>query len=250
MKETTSPVTQAIDAIESAVYAGVKKFGFRKHGRTLHRFVSEDISQVINFQCGQAYRDETDRMWVNIGIRVPECSKMEFFPSKPAKKYYKEYECTIRSRLGLIDGVAEKCFEITGDAGAAAEEILNDLLNKAVPVFDILSDRRAILARRRDYPTFDMFGRNLILLEEAMIYGHIGEAGKAKKCFETHYRKALDEYNDHMANGRRCYLRKGERLVFMGQDITAREDGWVTIYGASRGHLDYLDELAAKLGLR
>ena len=36
----------------------------------------------------------------------------------------------------------------------------------------------------------------------------------------------------------------------MGQDITAQEDGWVTICGASRAHLNYLDELAAKLGLR
>ena len=35
----------------------------------------------------------------------------------------------------------------------------------------------------------------------------------------------------------------------MGQDITAQEDGWVTICGASCVHLDYLDELAAKLGL-
>ncbi len=37
--------TQMIDEIESAVYAHIKPYGFKKHGRTLHRFVSEDISQ-------------------------------------------------------------------------------------------------------------------------------------------------------------------------------------------------------------
>ena len=88
MEKADSPVTAAIDAIEARVYATLKKFGFRRHGRTLHRFVSGDISQVINFQCGQAYRGETDSMWVNTGIRVPECSEREFFPSLPAKKYY------------------------------------------------------------------------------------------------------------------------------------------------------------------
>ena len=122
-------------------------------------------------------------------------------------------------------------------------------MNKVLPVFDALSDRRAILARRRDYPTFDTLNRNLILLEEAMIYGHLGETGKAEECFKAYYQKALDEYNGQLANGRKYYLRKGERIISMGQDITAQEDGWVTICGASRAHLDYLDELAAKLGL-
>ena len=250
MKKADSPVTAAIDAIEARVYAALKKFGFRRHGRTLHRFVSGDISQVINFQCGQAYRGETGNMWVNTGIRVPECSEREFFPSLPAKKYYKEYECTIRSRLGLIDGGEEKCFNVACGAEAAADEILDDILNKVLPVFDALSDRRAILARRRDYPTFDTLNRNLILLEEAMIYGHLRETEKAEECFKAYYQKALDEYNGQLANGRKYYLRKGERIISMGQDITAQEDGRVTICGASRAHLNYLDELAAKLGLR
>ena len=83
-----------------------------------------------------------------------------------------------------------------------------------------------------------------------MIYGHLGETEKAEERFETYYRKALDEYNDQLTNGRKYYLRKGEQIIYMGQDITAQEDGWVTIRGASRAHLDYLDELAAKLGLR
>ena len=250
MKEAASPVTAAIDAIEARVYAALKKFGFRRHGRTLHRFVSGDISQVINFQCGQAYRGETDRMWVNTGIRVSECSEREFFPSQPMKKYYKEYECTIRSRLGLIDGGEEKCFCVTDGAEAAADEILGDVLNKVLPVFDILSERRAILARRRDFPSFDVLCRNQILLEESMIYGHLGDMEKAKELFEEYYRRKLEEYNDMTENGRRYYLKKGERIVYMGQDITAQEDGYVTIYGASRGHLDYLDGLAARLGLR
>ena len=44
--------TEIVDMIEKSVYARLKPLGFRKYGRTLHRFVSEDISQLINFQCG------------------------------------------------------------------------------------------------------------------------------------------------------------------------------------------------------
>ena len=47
-----------------------------------------------------------------------------------------------------------------------------------------------------------------------------------------------------------CDIKKGERVVFMGQDITAEKDGYVTLYGANHGHIDYLDELAVSLGLR
>ena len=38
-----------LNIIEKSVFDNLKPHGFRKHGRTLHRFVSEDISQVINF---------------------------------------------------------------------------------------------------------------------------------------------------------------------------------------------------------
>ena len=51
-KKTEINTTQIVDEIEAAVYEHVKPYGFKKHGRTLHRFVSEDISQVIHFQSG------------------------------------------------------------------------------------------------------------------------------------------------------------------------------------------------------
>lgn len=75
---SASFVTQQINRIESEVFKRIKPFGFVKHGRTLHRFVSGDISQVIDFQCGPAYLDATHQMWVNVGIRIPECMERQF----------------------------------------------------------------------------------------------------------------------------------------------------------------------------
>lgn len=64
------------------------------------------------------------------------------------------------------------------------------------------------------------------------------------------YRTNEIEYNDLVENGDKMYLKKGERVVYMGQDITAEKDVYVTLYGANHEHIDYLDELAVSLGLR
>ena len=90
----------------------------------------------------------------------------------------------------------------------------------------------------------------LISLDECMIYGYLGNIEKAKQLFEEYYQTAVDEYNNLTKNGHKHFLKKGERVVFLGQDITAEKDGYVTLYGADHGHLDYLDELALSLGLR
>ena len=88
------------------------------------------------------------------------------------------------------------------------------------------------------------------LLEESIINGHLGDSEKAKQLFEEYYQSVLEEYNELVKNGHKQYLKKGERVIFMGQDITAEKDGYVTLYGANHGHIDYLDELAVNLGLR
>lgn len=116
MKELSCDTTSSIDRIEAAVYEQLRPLGFRKYGRTLHRFVSGDLSQVIHFQCGQAYREETHLMWVNIGIRVPECMDRVFQPTAPMKKYYHEYECNIRCRLGELDGGRETTYDLRGSS--------------------------------------------------------------------------------------------------------------------------------------
>ena len=83
-----------------------------------------------------------------------------------------------------------------------------------------------------------------------MIYGHLGNLQQAQRRFEAYYQSAVDEYNDLAKKGRKQYLKQGERVVFMGQDITAEKDGYVTLYGANHGHIDYLDVLAVRLGFR
>lgn len=248
-KDNGIHVPQIVDEIENAVFSHLKPYGFKKHGRTLHRFVSEDISQVIHFQSGMTAKGVGGLLCVNLGIRVPECSEREYHTQSEKKRYYHEYECTIRSRLGTVSGKTETWYDLRQSTDNIIKSIVDEIDKIVLPTFDVLNNREAILAHRAEFPLFDSF-RGTLLLEESMIYGHLGDIEKAKELFELYYRSAVDEYNDRCKNGRKQYLKKGERVIFMGQDITAQKDGYVTLYGGTHGHIDYLDELAVKLGLR
>ena len=231
--------TQIVDEIETAVYERVKPDGFKRHGRTLHRFVSEDISQVIHFQSG--VRGLSGLLCVNIGIRIPECSERTFRPETEKKKYYHEYECSMRSRLGEVVGKKEKWYDLKKPVNKITGDIWCQLEKVVMPAFDTLISRESILAHRKDYPWLYAFGSEA--LDECMIYGHLGNMEKAKQLFEEYYQSVVDEYNDLVKNGCRQYLKKGERVVFMGQDRNAEKD-------ATHRHIEYLNELAVTLGLR
>ena len=248
-KATEINTTQIVDEIEAAVLEFVKPYGFKKHGRTLHRFVSGDISQVIHFQSGMPTKGMGGQLCVNLGIRIPECSERTFQPKTENKKYYHEYECTIRSRLGTVSGKQETWYDLHKKTDKIIKSIIEEIDQYVLPAYEVLNSRESILAYRKLYPMLDDMN-SLILLDECMIYGHIGNTEKAKELFELYYQYAVKEYNDLVENGHKQYLKKGERVVYMGQDITAEKDGYVTLYGANHGHIDYLDELASNLGLR
>ena len=248
-KKAEVNTTQIVDEIESAVYAHIKPYGFKKYGRTLHRFVSENISQVIHFQSGMPAKGMGGLLCVNIGIRIPECSERTFHPKTEKKNYYHEYECTIRSRLGIVSGKNETWYDLHKKTDKMIKSIIEEIDQSVLPAYEVLSSREAILAHRKEFPLLDDMA-HLVLLEECMIYGYLGDMEKAKQSFESYYRSAVSRYDDFVKNGRKQYLRKGQRVVYMGQDITAEKDGYVTLYGASHGHIDYLDELAVRLGLR
>lgn len=211
---------KVLDVIEEEVYAVVRSYGFRKYGRTLHRFVSEDISQVINFQLGQAYRGETHLLWVNIGIRVPECMTRTFKSEASMKKYYHEYECNMRSRLGEIEGRKASCYDLRKSSRQITDNIVRQIQALVIPAFEALNSREAILSKRRDYPRFDLLNDHLILLEEAMIYGRNGDLDKAAEMFHLYYR------------------------LFKNAELAQKDPK------AIQNHLHYLDGLAAELGIK
>lgn len=110
------------------------------------------------------------------------------------KKFYHEYECNMRSRLGAIGTKGlkdEKTFCLDDDIETMCGEIISEIENEVIPVFDILSSRQDILEHRREYPWLDRLNNHLIKLEESLIYGHLGDLAKARELFDEHYEIAL-----------------------------------------------------------
>lgn len=245
-KHNKLSTTESVDIIENFVYNAVKPLGFRKHGRTLHRFVSDDISQVINFQSGLPFKGYGGFMWVNIGIRVPECAEQCFTPVVD-KKYYHEYQCTLRARLGEVKGKKETCYNLSKSPEKTARKILNEIEKYVLPVFDALCDRQAILDNRRKYQSFDTFPHR-IALDECFIYGRMGDMEKARECFVKYYQEALDKYEKDELYGNPMFLRKGETVIYKNQKIVAEKDGYYTVYGGNSGGIEYLKQLADVLG--
>lgn len=211
--------SKVLDEIQRSVSGALGSYGFKKHGRTLHRFVDGDISQVISFQLGQSYLKQNHLLYVNVGIRIPECMTRAFAPEENPKKYYKEYECNIRSRLGTVEGKEESCYDLRQPVAPTIADILRQITEVVLSAFEVLNSRDAILAHRREYPNFDLMNNHLILLEETMIHGRRGELEKAKDCMAQH-----------------C------RLSAAGQ--LAQKDP-----RAIQNHLRYVSELAEELGL-
>ena len=154
-------------------------------------------------------------MWVNIGIRVPECMEHSF-ELQNQKMYYTEVACNMRTRLGAVrhrDSRRMTTYDLRKDTGKLVKEIVGEIMQDVIPVFNLLSSRESILSHRREYPWFDTLNSHLILLEESMMYGYMGDIKKAKKLFEEYYGEA----------------RQANR---------------------NPSHIAYLDQLAVKLGLQ
>ena len=203
-----------VDRVEALVYAAVKPLGFRKFGRTLHRFVEGDISQVIHFQNGCPQKDVHDVMGVNLGIRVPECFERTFTPGKQ-KRYYHEYECNIRTRLGELEDDRDTEYDLREDTDMIGQDVAEKLKRYVLPLYEKVTSRDAVLKYREEICAFDhMDYRRMADLNEAMIYGARGDVKTAEERFQRYYRIVAEEHPVHT------------------------------------GHLRYLQELAGKLGIR
>lgn len=247
--------TECVDIIQNTVYDYLKPMGFRKYGRTFHRFVEGDISQVIHFQNGCPQKKVKNVLWINIGIRIPECQERCFSLSEPVKKYYHEYDCNMRTRLGFLADGKDTVYDLTGNPKKIASDVIKKLEKYVIPVFCVLNCRENILLYRRRYRSFDQFAYSSIALEEAMIYGRRGDMEKASVLFNEYYQEQLAEYKNDLENGTKFYLNKGERLSYLNmktgksEEITANRDGYVITYTANRNHIDYLENLAEQLGI-
>ena len=100
---------EILNALQSTVHKELLKInGFKKSGRTFNRISSDGLVEVINFQSGRhefghdipGLRENLyGNFTVNLGICVPEYYKHQYGQTK---KFYQEYDCSIRTRIGSL----------------------------------------------------------------------------------------------------------------------------------------------------
>lgn len=184
--------TSILNEIQKEVHNVLKPLGFRKFGRTEHRFVDGNISQVVNFQLGQAYLGDSHLLMVNIAIGVPECMS-HLMGQQTEKKYYKEHECNIRSQLGAVEGRKDSVYDLRKPAKPIIADILRQLRELVLPAFEVLSSREAILNHRREYPNFDQLNHHLIVREEAMMLQYMGDRVGATEKYGVYLHDMIHE---------------------------------------------------------
>lgn len=222
-------VPKTLNRIQKALQAELKPLGFTKHGRTHHRFVDGDISQVINFQCGQSIYDRTHLVVVNVAIRIPEVDLKRFHGDAELKKYYKEYECNLRTCLGLLDEAADifsayteherRVYDLSGNVDEIIEDLLHRVRTEVLPFFERYGSRDAILKELQEKPKSPM--RTSGYEHEgdfamAMIYGRRGDMERAYEAYNVYFRGAIKRcirwYDEKRAkDGAKSYIEDAEK---------------------------------------
>ncbi len=77
----------------------LKQQGFSKSGRTFHRLTGV-VWQVVNVQASQGNSDASGKFTINVGVYVPEVAVLA--GQAPIAGKPKEYECTVRERIGTL----------------------------------------------------------------------------------------------------------------------------------------------------
>lgn len=95
-----SEISKKIDGIIKAELAPLlKRSGFKKKARNFYREHSDRID-VLNIQASQWNEGQEGKFTVNVGVYFPAISELTGAPE--VKGMPKEYDCTIRERIGLI----------------------------------------------------------------------------------------------------------------------------------------------------
>lgn len=148
-------IKSQLNIIEKEVFATLKPLGFKKNGRTFNRTSEDGIVQVVNFQSEKHKTEENyfvdgvrenlyGKFVVNLGVCIESLYKFEF--PNDNNKYYKEYDCQIRERLGKLLTGQDYWWTITDDNKRMTDEIIDGLATNGLKWFSGIETKEKIIA--------------------------------------------------------------------------------------------------------
>ena len=149
-----SKFVKAVDGIQRALRPSLKENGFKVRGRTFNRVTDDGLTQVVNLQMGPSdppgtiyipgLRENLHGLFtVNLGIYIPEVA--ELHGGGPAKSWVQEYYCSIRCRLGQINGSTRDIWWHARESSDVIADVQSHLLSSGLEFLERFRSRDLIL---------------------------------------------------------------------------------------------------------
>lgn len=136
-----SEIAKRIDTIiKEGLAPLLKKNGFKKKARNFYR-ESEDRIEILNVQASQWNEGNEGKFTINIGVYYPEISEITGAP--PVKGMPKEYDCTVRERIGhLSSDNQDRWWNVDGTVNdlEISENVANLVEQLCLPWLSKMSD--------------------------------------------------------------------------------------------------------------
>ena len=155
MSTKKSNLAIAMDELQTRLRLPLKEWGFRKRGRTFNRTNEDGLTEVINFQMGSFDPPGTyqisgfhinlyGKFTVNVGVFIPEVGA--YLLSGKQKDFFQEYDCCIRSRIGLLGPEQKDLWWEVISEELLALDLRQRIERNVLPFFSKFNSRDAIVA--------------------------------------------------------------------------------------------------------
>lgn len=182
-----------LDQIQASVSPFLRGIGFKKSGRTHNRGIDDGIVHVINFQMGQypigdyiipGIRESSyGQIAVNLGVYLPCVIEIEQ-RSEP-KRFYQDYHCEIRERLGSPAKSGTNVWWDLREEPDVTGETINDLLKTdGLSFLDRYQNYLDVLDYYHLHGSLPFHNEGRSALTAAMIYSHLGKNAEASTLFD------------------------------------------------------------------
>jgi hypothetical protein len=187
-----SQFAAALDEIQKPLTALLKNLGFRRKGRSYNRVVGDGLVHTVNLQMGQfpigdyvipGIRESFyGRFTVNLGIFLPAGRKLESDRDPPV--FVQEYECEIRSRLGMLAFGEEIWWDLdlkVAETGASVVDLMDRF---GLPFLDQFENYSTVLSHLERTGTLPSSNEGRSALAGALICCALGQVARATEFLE------------------------------------------------------------------
>ena len=155
MAKGKSDATKVLDDLQVKLRPALKERGFRVRGRAFNRVTSDGLTEVVQLQAGRFDPPGTTyfpglrenlygKFTVNLGVFVPEVAELYEWPTK---SFVQEHYCCIRTRLSFLGQTRRDVWWNVRADEVLIEELMQRLVQDAIPFFRKFETRDAILGQ-------------------------------------------------------------------------------------------------------